>query len=71
MQALQQQRDNAYERIHQLEDHITLLQERIRTLGAVITELAHEAQAGNVVALPRRRRDTTRTFSTRAPPLPH
>ncbi len=56
VQALQQQLANAHERIHQLEGHTTMLQEYIRTLSAVITELTHEAQTGNVVALPRRRR---------------
>jgi hypothetical protein len=71
VQALQQQLDNSRERIHQLEGHITLLQERIRTLSATIPELTHEAQASNVVALPLRRPGTTSTSSTLTPPLPY
>jgi hypothetical protein len=59
VQALQQQLADSRERIHQLEGHVTLLQNRIRTLGAVITELTLEAQAGNVVALPPKRRRAT------------
>jgi hypothetical protein len=56
VEALQQQLANSHERIDQLQDYVTVLREHIRTLSAVITELTHEAQAGNVVALPRRRR---------------
>jgi hypothetical protein len=46
-------------RIHQLEEHVTLLQNRIRTLSGVITELSLEARASNVVALAPRRRHAT------------
>ncbi len=59
VEALQQQLANSRERIHELEGQVTLLQERIRTLGAVITELSLEAQAGNVVVLPPNRRRAT------------
>ena len=52
VQALQQQLASSRERIHELEGQVTLLQDRIRTLGAVITELTLEARADNVVALP-------------------
>jgi len=56
LQLLQQQLAGAQQRIQHLEDHCTALQERIRTLSAVITELTQEAQAsGVVVAMPRRR----------------
>jgi hypothetical protein len=52
VQALQQQLADSHERIHQLEGHVTLLQNRIRTLAAVFTELTLEARASNVVTLP-------------------
>ena len=43
VQALQQELADSRQRIHQLKGHVTLLQKRIRTLGAVIAELTHEA----------------------------
>jgi hypothetical protein len=61
--ALQQQLADAHERITQLESTNTLLQQRVTTLSALISELSFEAQVDNVVTMPRRRR--TRTSSTR------
>jgi len=59
IQALQQQLADSRERVQQLEGQVIVLQIRIRTLAAVITELTLEAQASNVVALPSRRRRAT------------
>jgi AcrR family transcriptional regulator len=59
VQALQQQLADSRNRTHQLEEQVALLQNRIRTLSAVIAELSLEAQARNVVALASRRRHAT------------
>jgi len=53
IQALQQQLVVAHDRIQTLQASNKLLRDRITTLCAAITELAHEAAANNVVALSR------------------
>jgi phage shock protein A len=53
--ALRQQLADARERIRQLEASETQLKAKITTLRAVITELTHEAKAGNIVAILARR----------------
>ncbi len=58
-QALQRRLVDSCEPINELEGQVCVLQERIRTLSALITELTLEANAGNVVALPPKRRRAT------------
>jgi len=54
--ALSAQLADAHERIRELEAANTALDEKIRTLCAVIAELTHAISAANVVALPARKR---------------
>src|SRR6266536_646851 len=53
--ALQQQLTDAHKRIQALDDTNTILRRQLTTLAAVITELTHEAQTDNIVAMPARR----------------
>jgi hypothetical protein len=53
--ALSAQLADGHERIRELEAANTALDEKIRTLCAVIAELTHETSATNVVALPARK----------------
>jgi hypothetical protein len=55
IQALQQQLADARARIQTLEATETQLNTKITALCAVITELAHETTANNVLAMPSRR----------------
>jgi hypothetical protein len=57
--ALQQQLADAQERVRELEEDNKLLQNKLTTLCAVITELTHQAHADNVTAMPPRRRRTS------------
>jgi uncharacterized protein involved in exopolysaccharide biosynthesis len=51
--ALQRQLATAHDRIRELESREKRLNTRISALSAVIAELTHEAEADNVIALPR------------------
>jgi hypothetical protein len=58
IQALQQQLAAAHDQIRKLADINATLERQVTTLAAVITEMTHEHHAGNIVALPQRRRAT-------------
>lgn len=58
---LRQQLADAHDHVQRLEAANTQLQDRITMLSGVITELAHEAQADNIVALPPHRHARTRS----------
>lgn len=54
-EALRQQLADAGERIRHLKASEAQLKAKITTLCAIITELTHEATAGNIVAMPAKR----------------
>jgi hypothetical protein len=56
VQAPQRQLAEVNKRIGDLETDNALLRGQLTTLCAVITELTHEANAGNIVTMPRRTR---------------
>lgn len=60
IQALQQQIADERARNAELKASNIALQERVRTLSALIVELTHEMKGTNVVTMPRKRTSTSR-----------